>query len=118
MLPARDSRMEWTLRLVEMGMAEAKLLLAQFSSSLSPSRANAHATFRPDCDSSAGGAGERLAAAALGGQQHDRARQTCFCGLLRSVTLALRARRSVSVRSIVAALRIRLTRTDKYPGES
>jgi hypothetical protein len=43
------------------------------------------------------------------------ARQTCFCGLLRSVTMALRARRSVSVRSMVVVFRIRQSRTAKYP---
>jgi hypothetical protein len=43
------------------------------------------------------------------------ARQTCFCGLLRSVTMALSAWRSVSLRSIEVALRIRQTRTGKYP---
>ena len=31
-------------------------------------------------------------AEAIGGQQHDPARQTCFCGLLRSATTASRRR--------------------------
>src|SRR4051812_25335979 len=44
--------------------------------------------------------------------------QTCLCGLLRSLTMALSARRAGSVRGIVVALRIRQTRTGRYPAES
>jgi hypothetical protein len=77
MLPAGDSRMEWTLRLVESGidgqsrsfevmaisrpdgrgdianlgltLAESKLLLAQVQQQLVAEQANTHTTFRPDC---------------------------------------------------------------------
>ena len=79
MLPAGDSRMEWTLRLVGMGidgqsrsfdvmaisrpdglgdianlgltLAEAKLLLAQVQQQVVAEQANTHAMFRPDCRS-------------------------------------------------------------------
>ena len=79
MLPAGDSRMEWTLRLVGMGidgqsrsfdvmaisrpdglgdianlgltLAEAKLLLAQVQQQAVAEQANTHAMFRPDCRS-------------------------------------------------------------------
>ena len=82
MLPAGDSRMEWTLRLVGMGidgqsrsfevmaisrpddlgaianlgltLAESKLLLAQVQQQLVAEQANTHATFRPDCGSCGG----------------------------------------------------------------
>jgi hypothetical protein len=82
MLPAGDSRMEWTLRLVGMGidgqsrsfevmaisrpdglgdianlgltLAESKLLLAQVQQQLVAEQANTHATFRPDCRSCGG----------------------------------------------------------------
>ena len=46
------------------------------------------------------------------------ARQTCFCGLFRSVTIATRRWRSVSETSIAVRLRIRQTRTRNYPAES
>jgi hypothetical protein len=77
MLPAGDSRMEWTLRLVGTGidgqsrsyevmaisrpdgladianlgltLAEAKLLLAQVQQQVVAEQANTHAMFRPDC---------------------------------------------------------------------
>src|ERR1700722_2131809 len=77
MLPAGDSRMEWTLRLVGTGidgqsrscevmaitrpdglgdianlgmtLSEAKLLLVQVQQQLVAEQANTHATFRPDC---------------------------------------------------------------------
>lgn len=79
MLPTGDSRMEWTLRLVGMGidgqsrsfevmtisrpdglgdiadlgltLAESKLLLAQLQQQLVAEQANTHAAFRPDCGS-------------------------------------------------------------------
>jgi hypothetical protein len=79
MLPAGDSRMEWTLRLVGRGidgqsrsfdvmaisrldglgdianfgltLAEAKLLLAQVQQQVVAEQANTHAIFRPDCRS-------------------------------------------------------------------
>jgi hypothetical protein len=82
MLPAGDSRMEWTLCLVGMGidgqsrsfevmaisrpddlcdianlgltLAEGKLLLAQVQQQLVAEQANTHATFRPDCQSCGG----------------------------------------------------------------
>jgi hypothetical protein len=82
MLPAGDSRMEWTLRLVGMGidgqsrsfevmvisrpddlgdianlgltLSEAKELLAQVQQQLVAEQANTHATFRPDCRSCGG----------------------------------------------------------------
>ncbi len=41
------------------------------------------------------------------------ARQTCFCGLLRSVTMAISAWRSASATSILMALGIRQNRTAK-----
>jgi hypothetical protein len=84
MLPAGDSRMEWTRRLVGIGidgqfrslevmainrpdglgdiarlglaLAEAKLLLAQVQQQLVAEQANHHATFRPDCGSCGGDA--------------------------------------------------------------
>src|SRR3954449_4770991 len=83
MLPAGDSRMEWTLCLVGMGMdgqsrsfevmaisrpddlgdiaklgltlAEAKQLLVQVQQQLVAEQANTHAAFRPDCRSCGGG---------------------------------------------------------------
>ncbi len=82
MLPAGDSRMEWMLRLVGMGidgqsrsfevmaisrpdglgdianlgltLAEGKLLLAQVQQQVVAEQANTHATFRPDCRSCGG----------------------------------------------------------------
>src|ERR1700733_7582604 len=82
MLPAGDSRMEWTLRLVGTGidgqsrscevmaitrpdglgdianlgmtLSEAKLLLVQVQQQLVAEQANTHATFRPDCRSCGG----------------------------------------------------------------
>jgi hypothetical protein len=82
MLPAGDSRMEWTLRLVGTGidgqfrnfevmaisrpdgvgdianlgltLAESKLLLAQVQRQLVAEQANTHATFRPDCGTCGG----------------------------------------------------------------
>ena len=82
MLPAGDSRMEWTLRLVGMGidgqsrsfevmaisrpdglgdianlgltLAEAKQLLAQVQQQVVAEQANTHAMFRPDCRSCGG----------------------------------------------------------------
>jgi hypothetical protein len=82
MLPAGDSRMEWTLRLVGMGidgqsrsfevmaisrpeglgdianlgltLAESKLLLAQVQQQLVAEQTNTHATFRPECRSCGG----------------------------------------------------------------
>ena len=82
MLPAGDSRMEWTLRLVGMGidgqsrsfdvmaisrpdglgdianlgltLAEAKLLLAHVQQQVVAEQANNHAMFRPDCRSCGG----------------------------------------------------------------
>ena len=58
----------------------------------------------------AGAAGEFHRAAALGCQQDDLPRQTCFCGLFRSVTMATRAWWSVSETATVLRLRIRQTR--------
>src|SRR5580692_8438864 len=82
MLPAGDSWMEWTLRLVGTGMdgqsrsfdvmpisrpdglgdianlgltlAEAKLLLAQVQESVDAAQVDTHATFRPGCRSCCG----------------------------------------------------------------
>jgi hypothetical protein len=82
MLPAGESRMEWTLCLVGMGidgqsrsfevmaisrpdalgeianlgltLAEAKLLLAHVQQQLVAEQANTHATVRPDCRSCGG----------------------------------------------------------------
>ena len=79
MLPTGDSRMEWTLRLVGMGIdgqsrsfevmtisrpdglgdiadlgltpPKSKLLLAQLQQQLVAEQANTHAAFRPDCGS-------------------------------------------------------------------
>lgn len=46
------------------------------------------------------------------------ARQTCFCGLLRSSTLACRRLRSVGLRWTVMPVRIPKTRTAEKPWES
>src|SRR3954447_484623 len=82
MLPAGDSRMEWTLRLVGMGidgqsrsfdvmaisrpdrlgdvtslgmtLAKAKQLLGQVQQQVVADQANTHAMFRPDCRSCGG----------------------------------------------------------------
>ncbi len=82
MLPAGDSRMEWTLRLVGMGidgqsrsfevmaisrpeglgdianpgitLSDAKQLLVQVQQQVAADQATTHATFRPDCRSCGG----------------------------------------------------------------
>ena len=57
-------------------------------------------------------------AAAVRRQQHDPARQTCFCGLFRSATIASRRRRSAALTSTLIPVRIPQTRISAKPRES
>ena len=59
----------------------------------------------------AGPAHDRDRAEPVGGQQDDPARQTCFCGLLRSATIRSRRRRSTALMAMVTPLRMPRTRT-------
>ena len=59
----------------------------------------------------AGPAHDLVGANAIGAEQNDPARQTCFCGALRSLTTAIRRRRSAGETVMDIPVRMRQTRT-------